>query len=208
MTPARFQELRRTFEQLSELSPGQRAQSLQEISQRDASLSNELRRMLEAHDHTATVLDTSPMQHIQVQQQIAPAGEHLGPYRIQREIGRGGMGIVYEAIRVEGGFEKRVAIKILRRDLGTTAFLRRFSRERQILALLDHPHIAGIFDGGETPDGDLYFVMEYVDGIPITRYAEIHSLSVASKIELFLQVCDAVQYAHRNLTIHRDLKPS
>lgn len=208
MTPARFQELRRTFEQLSELPPRQRAQSLQEISQRDASLSDELRRMLDAYDHTATVLDTSPMQNIQMQQEIAPAGEHLGPYQIQREIGRGGMGIVYEAIRVDGGFEKRVAIKILRRDLGTAAFLRRFSRERQILARLDHPHIAGIFDGGETPDGDLYFVMEYVDGIPITRYAEIHSLNAASKIELFLQVCDAVQYAHRNLTIHRDLKPS
>ena len=205
MTPARFQELRRTFEQLSDLPAGERARSLNEISRRDASLSEELRRMLDAHDDTATVLDTSPM--LQMRAAVL-ANTHLGPYRIQREVGRGGMGNVYEAIRVDGGFEKRVAIKILRRDAGGSAFLRRFSRERQILARLDHPHIAGIFDGGETPDGDPYFVMEFVDGIPITKYAEAHSLGVPAKVELFLEVCDAVQYAHRNLTIHRDLKPS
>jgi serine/threonine protein kinase len=205
MTPARFQELRRTFEQLSDLPPGERAHSLKEISRRDASLSEELRRMLDAHDDTATVLDTSPMLQMRA---AVPANTHLGPYQILREVGRGGMGNVYEAIRVDGGFEKRVAIKILRRDAGGSAFLRRFQRERQILARLEHPHIAGIFDGGETADGDPYFVMEFVDGIPITKYAEAHSLGIPAKVDLFLQVCDAVQYAHRNLTIHRDLKPS
>ena len=205
MTPARFQELRHTFEQLLELAPPERGRSLQEISQRDPTMSDELRRMLAAHEDTATVLDSSPLQHLE---DAAEAGVHLGAYQIQREIGRGGMGNVYEALRVDGGFHKRVAIKILRRELGAGAFLRRFNRERQILARLDHPHIAGIFDGGETVAGDPYFVMELVDGIPITRYAESHSLSIASKLDLFLQVCDAVQYAHRNLTVHRDLKPS
>lgn len=204
MTPDRFQDLRRSFDLLLDLSPAERTEELDKISQRDDTLGSELRLMLAAHTDTATLLDHSPVDPLE-----SPAAEgwQLGPYRILREIGRGGMGNVYEAIRVDGSFRKRVAIKILRRDRAGL-FLGRFNRERQILARLEHPHVAGILDGGETPDGDPYFVMEFVDGIPITRYAEIHSLTVGPKLDLFLQVCDAVQYAHRNLTVHRDLKPS
>ena len=205
MTPDRFHQLRRSFEQLLELPPNEREQSLDEISRQDAGLSAELRKMLAAHDETTALLDRPVLESPEPRSQDTA---QLGPYLLQRQVGRGGMGNVYEAVRVDGSFRKRVAIKILRRDVGGGRFLGRFNRERQILARLEHPHIAGIFDAGETEAGDPYFVMEFVDGIPITNYARIHTLSIGRKIELFLQVCDAVQYAHRNLTVHRDLKPS
>ncbi len=117
------------------------------------------------------------------------------------------MGVVYQATRADGSFEKRVAIKILRHDRVDDLFLRRFQQEREILAQLNHPHIASILDAGTTPQGDPYFVMEYVDGTPITRYCEEHQSTLNQRLDLFLQVCDAVEEAHRNLTVHRDLKP-
>jgi tRNA A-37 threonylcarbamoyl transferase component Bud32 len=205
MTPERYQELRRSFEELLELRPEERARTLQEISNRDAEFGAELRRLLAEHGRTAALLDRPPVEAFAHRKQEA---RQLGPYFLQREIGSGGMGVVYEAMRVDGSYRKRVAIKILRRDLSSKVFLTRFGRERQILARLEHPHIASIFDAGETPDGDPYFVMEHVDGIPITKYAETHGLTVSQRLDLFLQACDAVQYAHRNLTVHRDLKPS
>src|ERR1035441_3997537 len=204
MTPERYQELRRSFEHLLELSLEERARSLEEMAKRDAAFGAELRRLLTEHGRTTALLDRSPVEVFGHRQEES---RQLGPYFIQREIGSGGMGVVYEAMRVDGSYRKRVAIKVLRRDLSSKLFLARFGRERQILARLEHPHIASIFDGGETPDGDPYFVMEHVDGVPIARYAEAHGLTVSKKLDLFLQACDAVQYAHRNLTVHRDLKP-
>ena len=118
------------------------------------------------------------------------------------------MGVVFEATRADGSFEKRVAIKILRHDHIDDLFLRRFEHERRILAQLDHPHIASILDAGTTPAGDPHFVMEFVDGIPITEYCRVHNLSIRQRLDLFLQICDAVEHAHRHLTVHRDLKPS
>ncbi len=210
MTPDKFQELRRRFDELVELAPEQRAHALDRISRTDAGLASELRRMLQEHDRETAVLDRPAMESLAPRAPATPEGEplspQLGPYRIQREIGHGGMGVVYEAVREDGRFRKRVAIKILRRTGSPGHFLARFEQERRILARLEHPHIATIFDGGETREGDPYFVMEYVDGIPITRYAEQHGLTIAQRLDLFLQVCDAVQYAHRNLTVHRDLK--
>ena len=205
MTPEKFQQLRRSFEQLLELDATDRACALDEISKTDAAYGAELRRLLTEHARTTALLDRSPVEALRKR---TGDGRQLGPYFIEREIGSGGMGVVYEAMRVDGGFRKRVAIKILRHDLSSKLFLARFDSERQILGRLEHPHIASIFDGGETPEGDPYFVMEYVDGVPITQYAETHELTVAQRLALFLQACDAVQYAHRNLTVHRDLKPS
>ncbi|MBZ5600790.1 MAG: protein kinase, partial [Acidobacteriia bacterium] len=127
---------------------------------------------------------------------------------LEAELGRVGMGVVYLAVRADGRFEKRVAIKILRHDRIDNLFLRRFERERQILAQLNHPHIASILDAGTSPAGDPYFVMEYVDGEPVTAYCRKRALTVRQRLDLFLQICDAVQHAHRNLTVHRDLKPS
>jgi eukaryotic-like serine/threonine-protein kinase len=135
------------------------------------------------------------------------APERLGPYRVLREIGRGGMGIVYDAERDDGQFRRRVAIKIIR--AGTDPELqRRVLAERQILAALQHPHIAVLLDGGVAADGRPYLVMEYVDGLPIDVYCERLRLTVAERLRLFVTVARAVEFAHRNLIVHRDLKPS
>ena len=135
-------------------------------------------------------------------------GLELGAYRILREIGRGGMGAVYLAIRSDRAFDKQVAIKLVKRGIDTDAVLERFWHERRILAALDHPFIAHLIDGGTSPDGRPYFVMEYVDGQPLDNYAAAHNLSIAQRCELFRKICEAVSYAHRNLVIHRDIKPA
>jgi serine/threonine-protein kinase len=135
-------------------------------------------------------------------------GRRIGPFEVVRELGRGGMGAVYLAERVDGEFEQQVALKVIKRGMDTDHVLQRFYNERQILAQLEHPNIARLHDGGMTEDGLPYFVMEYVDGEPITEYCNAGRLSVDDRLDLFVQVCDAVQYAHQNLIVHRDLKPS
>jgi non-specific serine/threonine protein kinase/serine/threonine-protein kinase len=139
---------------------------------------------------------------------IPAASQRIGAYRLIRELGHGGMGTVYLAIRDDDVFQKRVAIKILKRGMDTDAIVRRFRNERQILAGLDHPFIAGLLDGGTTPDGLPYFSMEYVEGQPIVDYCEMRQLGTTARLQLFRKVCSAVQYAHQNLIIHRDLKPA
>ena len=134
------------------------------------------------------------------------ADSQLGPWRITRRIGRGGMGDVYEAKRAHGGFEQRVAIKVL--QVEATAQAERFEGERQILARLEHPGIARLHDGGLTEDGRPYMVMEFVEGLPITEYCQRAHATLQERLHLFLQVCEAAAYAHRNLVVHRDLKPS
>ena len=132
----------------------------------------------------------------------------IGAYRVVREIGRGGMAVVYLAERADADFEHRVAIKVIHAGLGSVTVLNRFSQERKILASLNHTAIAKLFDGGSTDDGRPYFAMELVEGHPIDRYCDVEQLSLAGRLRLFLKVADAVQYAHRNLVVHRDLKPS
>jgi len=141
------------------------------------------------------------------QDDIAP-GERLGPYRILREIGRGGMGAVYFAERADGEYRQEVAIKLVKRGMDTDEIVARFRRERQILAGLPHPHIARLLDGGVTPDGRPFLVMEHVAGTPITRYCEERELSVEARLRLFQRVCRAVARAHQSLVVHRDIKPS
>lgn len=135
------------------------------------------------------------------------AGSRIGPYRIVRSVGRGGMGNVYLAERADGTFRKHVALKLVRRGRDTDDLLDRFRQERQLLAGLDHPHIARLLDGG-SDDGRPYLVMEYVEGRPITAYADAERLPVEARLALFEQVCEAVTYAHRALVVHRDLKPN
>jgi tetratricopeptide (TPR) repeat protein len=135
------------------------------------------------------------------------AGARLGPWRVLREIGRGGMGTVYLACRDDDQFRKNVAIKVVAHGLDTAEMLNRLRHERQILAHLDHPYIARLIDGGNTPQGRPFLVMEYVEGRPIDAYCSEQKLDVFGQLRLFLKVCDAVSYAHRNLIIHRDLKP-
>jgi serine/threonine protein kinase len=135
-------------------------------------------------------------------------GERVGAYVIVRELGRGGMGTVFLAERADGVFEKQVAIKILSRGADTAEILRRFRAERQILARLDHPNIARLLDAGTTDDGLPYFIMDYIVGAPVTRFAIAQKLSTPQRLELFLKICAAVEFAHRNRVVHRDIKPS
>ena len=136
-----------------------------------------------------------------------PQTESIGAYRLVKLIGRGGMGVVYLAERADEQFEKQVALKLLPIGIGGEAAQRRFLAERQILAHLVHPHIARLLDGGICDDGTPYFVMDYVDGIPIDVYCDINRLDIEQRIALFIDIAEAVEYAHRNLVVHRDIKP-
>jgi serine/threonine-protein kinase len=136
------------------------------------------------------------------------AGQRIGPYALVREIGRGGMGVVYLARRVDGQYDRDVALKLLRKAAYDARHRERFLAERQFLAMLSHPHIARMFDGGVTAAGQPFFTMEYVDGVRIDRYCDEQRASIPERIRLFLQVCDAVSAAHRSLVVHRDIKPN
>jgi serine/threonine protein kinase len=138
----------------------------------------------------------------------ALAGQTLGNYKIIREIGWGGMGAVYLAERTDGVFEQNVALKLLKREFNTSALRRYFQQERAILAALQHPNIARLLDAGTTDDKVPFIVMEYVDGLPIDEYCSVNDLSLSERLDLFRDVCTAVDFAHRSLIIHRDLKPS
>lgn len=135
-------------------------------------------------------------------------GTELGPFRLVRELGHGGMGTVYLADRADGAYRQQVAIKVIRQAAGDPDLERRFRRERQILASLNHPHIARLLDGGVSRNGQPYLVMEYVDGEPLLAFATRAALSVRARLDLFLEICAAVSYAHGRLVVHRDLKPS
>jgi serine/threonine protein kinase/tetratricopeptide (TPR) repeat protein len=134
-------------------------------------------------------------------------GMSIGPYRIVQAIGEGGMGMVYQAVRVDDLYRKLVALKVVRRGLYSGVAIRRFETERHILAHLDHPNIAKLLDGGTTADGQPFFVMDFIAGTPIDEYCENERLSLRRRLELFLTVCSAVQYAHQNFVVHRDIKP-
>ncbi len=136
------------------------------------------------------------------------AGRRIGAWQLIREIGRGGMGVVWEARRADQQYEQRAAIKLMRASLLSDQDIRHFREERQILASLNHPCIARLLDGGMLEDGSPYLVMEYVDGLPLDAWCEREQLSLRQRLEIFLLVCSAVEYAHRQLVIHRDLKPA
>lgn len=135
-------------------------------------------------------------------------GAVVGPFRLDRELGRGGMGVVWRAERVDGHFRQSVALKVVKRGLDTDAVLARFRREREILARLAHPNIARLLDGGATADGRPWLAMELDEGEPLTRWCDDHRLRIEDRLRLALDVCDAVAFAHHNLVVHRDLKPS
>ncbi len=196
------------FHQLADLSPEQREDYL-----RDRPLASDVRAEVEellrfdlGVDQSLTGRVAAVAEELLRTRFEAKEGGRCGPYQLIRLLGNGGMGSVYLAERADGEVEQRVAIKLLRFRSQEAAFQDRFLQERQILARLNHPGIARLLDAGHTSGGQPYLAMDYIDGSPIDQYAE--SLSVREKLLLFIDVCEAISYAHRNLIIHRDLKPS
>jgi non-specific serine/threonine protein kinase/serine/threonine-protein kinase len=199
-------EVDRLVDELLDLPQDQRAQWLASRTIVDPVVRAEADSWLRAAEGAADFLSTPAKPAVEAVWEPTNIGVRLGVWQITRRIGRGGMGEVFEAVRAQGDFDQRVAIKLLQRE--AAAHFERFRVERQILARLEHDSIARLFDGGLSADGRPYMVMEYVEGLPITEYCTQIRASLAQRLQLFMQVCDAVAYAHRNLIVHRDLKPS
>lgn len=202
-----WNRLESLFFQALELPPAARAAFLDQACDGDTEVRREIDAVLAAHDtpNVDQLLTPRPPSELPTR---ALTGVRVGAYELDALIGRGGMGEVYRAHRADAQYEQEVAIKLMRPGLDTDELLRRFRTERQILARLQHPNIATLLDGGVTERGQPYLVMQYVDGVPITRYANERALDLAARLRLFATVCDAVQFAHTNLIVHRDLKPS
>ncbi len=212
LTPERWKRVESVLDAALELDPALRPDYLMTSCQGDLELRAEVERLLHSCARAEGLLaGAAPAAFGALLQspgdEAIPEGR-IGPYRVLGVAGRGGMGVVYLAERADDQYRKRVALKLLRRGLDDPHLVRRFLEERQILAALDHPHIARLLDGGVTSDGLPWFALEYVEGEPIDRSCDRRRLPVEQRLRLFLAVCDAVQYAHRNLVVHRDLKPS
>jgi len=212
MNAERWQQIKELFQLASDRQPNQRGAFLDEACARDPELRSEVESLL-AHDKPGEEFIEKPV--YEVAAELVPdeliesmVGRRIGPYQVLREIGHGGMGAVYLAMRADDEYQKQVAIKLVKRGMDTDAILRRFRNERQILANLDHANIAKLLDGGTTEDGLSYFVMDYVEGLPIDVYCDTHRLPTVERLKLFRTACSAVQYAHQRHVVHRDLKPT
>ena len=202
---AHWPAIKALFESTADLPPAERA-SLIEAAALDAASHAELLSLLQHNDLAASgpSFMALPATHL-LAGSAAHIGQRLGAWEIVRAIGSGGTGEVFEARRADGSFEGRAAVKLLKRGMDSAAVLQRFAQERQALARLSHPHIARLLDAGASNDGLPYFVLEYVDGRPIDD--AVRGLTLEQRLDLFLQLTDAVAHAHRNLLVHRDLKP-
>lgn len=208
MNPERWDKIKEIFSQAADLPPADREFFLSSYPNSEAAIIDEVRRLLAADENPRfekPIAIVSPLWNERETQK--DAGKQIGSYRIIREIGRGGMGIVYEAVREIDDVAQKVALKILQPGVASGTLLSRFRRERQILAALEHPHIARLLDGGSDADGTPFLSMEFVDGIPIDEFCDQKNLSVPERLRLFLQICAAVSFAHSRLVVHRDLKP-
>ena len=208
VTSERWKKVEALFEQTLEAPATERPDFLQAID--DAELRGEVESLLKAHQEAGAFLDEPDnfLSRDSFELDALSPGQIIDRYRIIREIGRGGMGAVFFAERADDEYKRQVALKLIKRGTDTDSVLRHFRNERQILAGFDHPNIGRLFDGGTTESGLPYFVMEYVEGLPIDDYCKTHALSVIDRLKLFREVCAAVSYAHRRLVIHRDIKPS
>lgn len=201
MDTRRWQHIKETFQTALDLPPEERERFLTSHCGDDAGLHAKVASMLRSHDTCGKFLEppSSPLHQ-------SPTGKRVGAYRIVRQVGQGGMGEVFEAVRDDGEFRKRVALKVIRFGIGTEELIHRFQQERQALATLQHPHIAQLLDGG-TENGLPFLVMECVEGTPIDTYCDEHRMTVEQRLVLFRTVCAAVHHAHQRLVIHRDIKP-
>src|SRR5262245_15305909 len=209
MTPERWKRIEKVFESALELAVEERAAFLDRACDGDQELRREVDGMIAAGRDFGGAIESAIAGEAT---DLADSGEALlgkriGAWRLTRVLGYGGTGTVFLAVRDDQVFHKQAAVKLVKRGMETAQVLKHFRRERQILARLDHPYIARLLDGGSTEDGAPYFVMEYVDGTPITEYCARQGLHVADRLRLFLGVWSAVQLAHQNLVVHRDLKP-
>jgi eukaryotic-like serine/threonine-protein kinase len=199
------------FEEAIELSPAERIAFLNRSCVGDSDLRQRIEALLKSNDRVGDFLEEPPTSFIAASRANIPVGEapgnRIGRYKLLQEIGEGGCGVVFMAEQEEP-IRRRVALKVIKPGMDTKSVIARFEAERQALALMDHPNIAHVFDAGATASGRPYFVMELVDGGKITDYCDKHSLPIRSRLELFLQVCDAIQHAHQKGIIHRDIKPS
>lgn len=210
MNADRWQAIGDLFERALPLSAGDRAPFLEEACADDPDLRGEVLSLLTSHDAAGGFVQNRIKGAVAAfcATSLSMAGPaRAGPYRLVRELGRGGMGTVFLAERDDDQYHARVAVKLVRPGMDTEFILGRFRRERQTLARLEHPNISRLLDGGTTEDGLPYIVMEYIDGLRLTDYADTHALTIEARLRMFLDVCGAVDYAHRNFIVHRDLKP-
>lgn len=222
MTRERWAQIRLVFDGALERPAKDRAGYLQLVCAGDGELRREVESLLKSHDNSTDFLSAPAAQLGQAmfgrgdfsrgdsfrgdEAGDYTKGYRIGPYEFERRIGRGGMGSVWLASRFDHEFKMQVAIKMVRRGTDSQEILRRFRVERQVLAGLDHPNIARLIDGGSTPDGLPFLVMEYVEGTRIDQYCETRKIPISGRLQLFRAVCSAVQYAHQNLVVHRDIK--
>ena len=203
ISPERWQQIIDAFHAVTDADPADRDAVLDELCSGDPDLRASVQRLLDADAEASVLVPTAAGTRLSMEQTAAD-GQHVGPYQLQGEIGRGGMGVVYRATRADVG--NTVAVKMLREQFPSKERTERFVREQHVLGQLEHPGIARFLDAGVTEDETPYLVMEYVDGQPVTDAA--HGMDLRERLQLFLDICAAVRYAHRNLVVHRDLKPS
>jgi serine/threonine protein kinase len=207
MTPEEWRRTKAVFDDAAELPPAQRAAFIAKASAGDASLRAEVESLLASLESAGNFIEAPPAPPEAAPDPGMRTGTNIGPYRVVQVIGEGGMGILYQAVRVDDLYRKLVALKVVRRGMYSGVAMRKFETERHILAHLDHPNIAKLLDGGTTPDGQPYFVMDFIAGTPVDEYCDDNKLPPDDRLKLFLTVCSAVQYAHQNFVVHRDIKP-
>jgi eukaryotic-like serine/threonine-protein kinase len=211
MTPERWKQIQDNLNIVTALAPSERESFLNELRDTDPELKGELESLLSFESTDPNFLRTAGVRSLmkgtwQEAKRTSMLGRVFGSYRLTELLGSGGMGDVYRAVRVDGQYDQQVALKIVRPDFAGE-LAARFRHERQILASLDHPNIARIFDGNTTEDGVPYLVMELIEGLPITEYCNHHHLSIDERLKLFRTMCSTVHYAHQHLVVHRDIKP-
>ena len=206
MTSERWGEIKAVLAGVLETDPQERTATLDRLCREDAELRREVEALLAYEDQAEALLNTGLAPGASLRAET-PVPQAIGHYRVLRELGHGGMGVVYLGERADGQYRKQVAIKLITSGRSDARMERRFRRERQILAQLEHNGIARLLDGGTTAEGQPYFVMEYIEGLALVDYCDRGRLGIAARLRLFLEVCDAVAYAHQQLIVHRDLKP-
>ncbi len=212
MDPQNWQKINELFFAARDLEPGAREVFLSETCSGNEELRKEVGSLVAAHLRANSFIGASAFADgarlLAAEDANSGVGRAVGPYKLVRQIGSGGMGAVYLAERDDDQYHKKVAIKLVRIGLDAQLMVRRFRSERQILALLEHPHVARLLDGGVSADGQPYIVMEYIEGARITDYCKSNNLNISQRLLLFRQICSAVHYAHQHLVVHRDIKPS